>query len=154
MLSSTSLKEGLQMLSSTSLKEGFSRVSYFSLRAIIKNIYTRPVPLKNKQYMLKSSEKHTKRPTRLAERTSYRFMRDDGTGTFEHGCFSWFPTAFGYLFGGTISLLCTWYIVLHCCFGRYVPLLLGLILLFHFFTRTSFMSLFIVRTWVGTSTNF
>ena len=39
--------------------------------------------------MLKSSEKHTTRPTRLAERTSYLFLRDNGTDTTEYGYILW-----------------------------------------------------------------
>ena len=34
------------------------------------------------------------------------------------------------------------YIVWHCSFGRYLSFVFGLFLLFHFFTRTSFISLF------------
>ena len=33
------------------------------------------------------------------------------------------------------------YIVMHCCFGRYLSFVSGLFLLFHFFPRTSFISL-------------
>ena len=34
------------------------------------------------------------------------------------------------------------YIAFHCCFGRYLSFVFDLFLLFHFFTRTSFISLF------------
>ena len=48
--------------------------------------------------MLKSIEKHTTRPTWLAEWTVYVFLRENGKGTTKYGYYGWFSTVLGDLF--------------------------------------------------------
>ena len=56
------------------------------------------------RYMLKSSEKHTTRPTWLAEWTSDLFLSDSGTGTTEYGYYGWVFNRFWLFFCVTIGL--------------------------------------------------
>ena len=100
-----------------------------------------------------SSEKHTTRPTWWAEWTSNLLLRDNGTGT----------TGYGYILCMVFNsfwsffLLNHWpivYIVLRCCFGRYIFFCFWFVFALITFShvRVSFHYSTIMRTSASTST--